>query len=588
MAAVAAAAPAADGEGEGNYNDEDGKDDEDDDDDGDDEDGSSPLFIEVDGGAMLSEADFGVGISSGSGHGLLVAGGPFDVARARADLEWHGPDRFSVTASADGDAASSLAAVMTSEAAQLRSLRFEVSGGGSGFGFDDVDDDVDDDEDDEEGEEEGQEEEEGGGGASPSSPPPSTGEGRKSASGGSGSGSSGSSKRNGNAATTSRVITVSGAAAAAADALRAAAGDIARAVLRAAGRREEEAGDENREEERSRAPGAKGDGDDDEESASSSFPLSEEELADYVRSSVADALTSASSLSAFSAAAAAAAAASSGSSFSSSSSSPSEGIAALGRAAAMATAAAPGLRGKVTYTRLPTGPPPLVPFEGLYMGCFGPDGPELLCLRRVEVSSGNLNSSSSSSLSPSSPKPRVKEEAVVAVRLASDGFGAEAGARLFSARIGKGQRSQGGGDIYPPELGVQARYPGKGYLDLKRSGVVAAGARRGGGGGGSFTSGAGNPFSPFSMRGSSASRPSGGAVSGDESDGHREPPDAAAVSGELLLFSGRSPVTRGATLGFCWGERGERRHLVLLSRVSLDDPSVRAKARVALSLGADK
>lgn len=201
---------------------------------------------------------------------------------------------------------------------------------------------------------------------------------------------------------------------------------------------------------------------------------------------------------------------------------------------------------------------------------------------------------------PWSPsRPRVKEEAVVAVRLASDGVGAEAGARLFTARIGKGQRSQGGGDIYPPELGVQARYPGKGYLDLRRSGVVARG--RGGGRGGAaasssprrgspFASGANNPFSPFSMRNSSsssASRLSGDGSNNDESsdDGHGDP-NVAAVGGELLLFSGRSPVTRGATLGFCWGERGERRHLVLLSRVSLDDPSVRAKARMALSLGA--
>ena len=317
-------------------------------------------------------------------------------------------------------------------------------------------------------------------------------------------------------------------------------------------------------------------------SSSNNFPLSEEELADYVRSSVADALTSASSLSAFSAAAGGP-----------SNSSSAEGIAVLGRAAAMATAAAPGLRGKVTYTRLATGPPPLDPFEGLYMGCFGPDGPELLSLRRVEVSSNNGNSSSSST------KLRAKEEAVVAVRLASDGLGADAGARLFSARIGKGQRSQGGGDTYPPELGVQARYPGRGYLDLRRSGVVRGGGGGRGGGpsssprrGGSFSSSSSsqsNSFSPFSMRGSiSASRLSSSSSNNedDDSEGHSDP-NIAAVNGELLLFSGRSPVTRGATLGFCWqGDRDARRHLVLLSRVSLDDPSVRAKARAALGMEA--
>ena len=83
---------------------------------------------------------------------------------------------------------------------------------------------------------------------------------------------------------------------------------------------------------------------------------------------------------------------------------------------------------------------------------------------------------------------------------------------------------------------------------------------------------------------SSASRLIIGDGSNIESDGHGDP-NVAAVSGELLLFSGRSPVTRGATLGFCWGERNERRHLVLLSRVSLDDPAVRARARAALSGG---
>ena len=91
------------------------------------------------------------------------------------------------------------------------------------------------------------------------------------------------------------------------------------------------------------------------------------------------------------------------------------------------------------------------------------------------------------------------------------------------------------------------------------------------------------------MRGSiSASRLSSSSSNNedDDSEGHSDP-NIAAVNGELLLFSGRSPVTRGATLGFCWqGDRDARRHLVLLSRVSLDDPSVRAKARAALGMEA--
>ena len=84
----------------------------------------------------------------------------------------------------------------------------------------------------------------------------------------------------------------------------------------------------------------------------------------------------------------------------------------------------------------------------------------------------------------------------------------------------------------------------------------------------------------------SASRLTGDIGNNDEGEGHGDP-NVAAVGGELLLFSGRAPVTRGAPLGFCWGERTERRHLVLLSRVTLDDPSIRARARAALSLKAE-
>ena len=170
MAAVAAAAAAS-------AADDDSDDDDDDENDGDD---SSSIFVEVGGESILSEAGFGFGSDIGSSSGLLVAG-PFDVARARADLEWHGPDRFSVTAAADGDAAASLAAVMTSEAAQLRSLRFAVSRGGE-------EEAEDDDEDEDEDEEEEEEEEE----VSSSSPSPKSSKSR--------------SGRNGtNAATTSRV-----------------------------------------------------------------------------------------------------------------------------------------------------------------------------------------------------------------------------------------------------------------------------------------------------------------------------------------------------------------------------------------------
>lgn len=44
------------------------------------------------------------------------------------------------------------------------------------------------------------------------------------------------------------------------------------------------------------------------------------------------------------------------------------------------------------------------------------------------------------------------------------------------------------------------------------------------------------------------------------------------VEGELLHFSGSNPVTKGAELGFVWVVPHERRYLILLSRIDLDDP----------------
>jgi hypothetical protein len=50
---------------------------------------------------------------------------------------------------------------------------------------------------------------------------------------------------------------------------------------------------------------------------------------------------------------------------------------------------------------------------------------------------------------------------------------------------------------------------------------------------------------------------------------------ATPTDGELLVLSGRPhPATRGAGLGFVWAGPGDRRHLVLLTRVELDDPAV--------------
>ena len=229
------------------------------------------------------------------------------------------------------------------------------------------------------------------------------------------------------------------------DALRAAAADVARHVRAAAD-----------------AAGA------------GPLPLSEDELAEYVRGSVADALSGALGADADD----------------SPSSSPSFG-------AGFAPVAG-GITGDVTYTRLPTGPVSTDPFDGLYIGSFGGDGPELLHIQRAGPTDAGT---------------------AIATRVAADGAPGcpRAGEARFRASIGRRDRLSGEGP-YPPELGVRARYRGTAYV--------------------------------------------GG------SDG------VAPVEGELLLFSGRAPVTRGAAMGFVWGGVGERRHLVLMSRVSLDDPAV--------------
>jgi hypothetical protein len=60
------------------------------------------------------------------------------------------------------------------------------------------------------------------------------------------------------------------------------------------------------------------------------------------------------------------------------------------------------------------------------------------------------------------------------------------------------------------------------------------------------------------------------------------------VPGELIEFSGVSPLVRGAGLGFVWiapGERGGQRHLVLLTRVPLDDVAGDARTQAACKRG---
>lgn len=42
------------------------------------------------------------------------------------------------------------------------------------------------------------------------------------------------------------------------------------------------------------------------------------------------------------------------------------------------------------------------------------------------------------------------------------------------------------------------------------------------------------------------------------------------MEGELLQFSSNSMITQGAQMGFVWAVPGEKRFLILLTRIDLD------------------
>ncbi|DBA90259.1 TPA: hypothetical protein ACH3X1_003551 [Trebouxia sp. C0004] len=136
------------------------------------------------------------------------------------------------------------------------------------------------------------------------------------------------------------------------------------------------------------------------------------------------------------------------------------------------------------------------PFTGLYLAAFGSHGPEVLQLQRE----------------PDAVDDGV--EWVTGTKLTGDS-NVPAGEVSFKAKIGRGSRL-GTPDMYPPEMGVIARYRG--------SGCVAQ-------------------------------------------SGFQQP---SWVDGELLHFSGDGATTRGAELGFVW--TGNQNHfLVILKRIDLSD-----------------
>eukprot|EP00798_Chlamydomonas_sp_ICE-L_P008659 gene8659-34110_t len=150
---------------------------------------------------------------------------------------------------------------------------------------------------------------------------------------------------------------------------------------------------------------------------------------------------------------------------------------------------------KFMYNRIPMNKPHTDPFDGLYLGAFGPHGAEMLRLSRTTLDG---------------------EEAVSAEKITGDA-NVPMNQVSFRAKIGRKHKLDSR-DVYPDQLGVVARYKGEGRV-----------AQRG-------------------FR------------------------NARWVEGELLVFSsGGTPLTGNAELGFVWAVPGEKRFLILLNKVDLND-----------------
>ncbi|GLI68805.1 hypothetical protein VaNZ11_013307 [Volvox africanus] len=98
---------------------------------------------------------------------------------------------------------------------------------------------------------------------------------------------------------------------------------------------------------------------------------------------------------------------------------------------------------RISYTRIPTDLPRSDPFCGLYLGAFGPHGPELIQLNRT-MQDG--------------------EEVVCATKVTGDP-NVPAGEISFRAKVGRRHRLDSR-DVYPDELGIVARYKGEGRVAM--------------------------------------------------------------------------------------------------------------------------
>eukprot|EP01024_Parvocaulis_polyphysoides_P056373 TRINITY_DN5920_c0_g1_i2.p1 TRINITY_DN5920_c0_g1~~TRINITY_DN5920_c0_g1_i2.p1 ORF type:complete len:551 (+),score=80.87 TRINITY_DN5920_c0_g1_i2:136-1653(+) len=99
------------------------------------------------------------------------------------------------------------------------------------------------------------------------------------------------------------------------------------------------------------------------------------------------------------------------------------------------------LSNEVWYDRLHLDQPLTDPFSGLYIGAFGPNGVEILQLRRqMDIQN---------------------QEWVIATKITGD-LHVPAGIECFKAKVGRGQRLNA--DYYPSELEVVGRYKGEGRI----------------------------------------------------------------------------------------------------------------------------